>query len=781
MTRDRTLSPLDQLPARHEPLAKAKPFLMPRGGPNDTHTILPPEKENRKIGFKEEILVTEIENRFYLNDFPEDDEEGSYEIEIVDDDGDADFYLEIVDGEVFYVFETEDDISLESEGGSLDADGNPQSHQHDDKADNQHRSHPAKDEEEDINDQLNSSMFINFEDMMLAPDLDASDNNQENAGPPMEISFEPEPETMEDLNQGSQFMDLDNFMESSEEEEEEEEEETPQEGKSSGPKAEVEEESANKREENLRMMSEETLLLMDDDAEPESPPKRSSEALAIEQEESQEQYPVSVHEKAVSPIIPAKPQSDSAKVTDSRPVAPSRKASLTLDEKKVMADLKDGPKTSGSRMSSAGKSFEKVTVSTAPQSAEAKEVLTKQKVVNNAVISTESTTARMVRERSYTDASPEPSSPSKQSNDDDHMYSSPVQSSPTKTKSILKCNPASPVKTPRKDRNKPKKSTKTFSKTYVRADQLDGEHRVYTWAKPDWTNKKQELRPTGRAEALRKGKLEAPITFFPKKPVNEGLDSDADMGELVKKAMKAGSQATSIFGPKKNLKVSVNGAKLREGKDIVKPITKATVLRQPENINKVANPGVLKPTPTGEEVRKGATLAAPVTFPTLKYDDTNQIANPKVLRKGVQPAPKKQYEWSKPDWTKKAHLRNTPVGEAVKKGADLQGPITDAPQVRRRKSFDTLSVDSSDSGRSDEAIAPPRRGKRIVPPRTASMPSSTRSTDSGELSGASQRSSGSQEDSATNSYEIERLRKEKEQKERRERLARMARSWQNEE
>ena len=407
---------------------------------------------------------------------------------------------------------------------------------------------------------------------------------------------------------------------------------------------------------------------------------------------------------------------------------------------------------------------------------------TKPKPAANAVINTESTTARMVRERSDSESSPiaaqesspEPSTPSKQTNDEE-MYRSPVQSSPTKTKSILKCNPASPVKTPRKDRSKNKKSTKTFSKTYVRADQLDGEHRVYTWAKPDWTNKKQELRPTGRAEALRKGKLEAPITFFPKKPVNEGADSD--MEELVKKAMKAGNQASSIFGPKKNLKVSVNGAKLREGKDIVKPITKATILRDPENINKVANPGVLKATPTGEEVRKGATLAAPVTFPTLKYDDTNQVANRNVLRKGVTPAPKKQYEWSKPDWTKKGHLRNTPVGEAVKQGADLQGPITHAPH-RRRKSFDNSSVASSDSGRSDEAIAPPRRGRRVVPPRTASMPTSNRLE---EISGLSQRSSDSKEDPGISSYEREKLHKEKEQKERQERLARMARSWEHEE
>ena len=55
-------------------------------------------------------MIQEIENRFAYS-YPEDEDDDSYEIEIVEDDGDADFYLEIVDGEVFYVFETEDDIS----------------------------------------------------------------------------------------------------------------------------------------------------------------------------------------------------------------------------------------------------------------------------------------------------------------------------------------------------------------------------------------------------------------------------------------------------------------------------------------------------------------------------------------------------------------------------------------------------------------------------------------------------------------------------------------------
>jgi len=99
-----------QFPRYRESLAEAKPFLMPGFQEDEVIEILPSEKANKKIRFDEQILIQEIENRFAYS-FPEDDDDDSYEIEIVEDDGDADFYLEIVDGEVFYVFETEDDIS----------------------------------------------------------------------------------------------------------------------------------------------------------------------------------------------------------------------------------------------------------------------------------------------------------------------------------------------------------------------------------------------------------------------------------------------------------------------------------------------------------------------------------------------------------------------------------------------------------------------------------------------------------------------------------------------
>lgn len=673
MPADRMLAALNELPSFNEPLKKAIPFLMPLGGPNDTHVTLPPEKENRKIRFQEEILVTEIENRFFLNDFPEDDDEGSYEIEIVEDDGDADFYLEIVDGEVFYVFETEDDISLEEDEFEMELD---------------HDNQQAKD---GLTDQLNSSMFnINLEDMM-APDLEESEHNKKESpeGPPMEIAC-----MMESFNQSGHFGDgdLENLMEPSEEDQSEKVDATP-----SNPLDDImEEEPEPPRSKNHRLVSEETLVLMEEE--------------------------------------PAKP-SASVIVNDNKPLS---------------AD----PKPAG-QATTTTTSWEKN-------------------------INTESTTARLVQQPQQSDdpsasqttglSAGEPSASG---------YSSPTPGSPSRTtKSILRCNMPSPVKKPKKaTRPKEKKATKTVSKTYVRADQLDGEHRVYSWAKPDWTTKNTQLRRTGRAEKLREGKLEAPITFFPKKPVNEGLkEVEVDTEAMIRKAMNA--KSVSFFGHKKNLKVSLNGSKLREGQDIVKPITKATVRVESAHLNKVANPGVLKSTATGDQVRKGATLAAPVTFPKIKLDHTNRVANKNVLKnKGVETATKKQYEWSKPDWMKKPQLRMTAIGEAVKQGADLQGPITQAPHTRR-KSFDGNDFSSSgslssDAGRSDEAVVPPRRGRR-APPRATSLPSSN----------ISQISAISDEDSTdccdVNSYDGERLKKENELSERQQRLARMAQRWQNE-
>jgi hypothetical protein len=117
-----TLKPLVDQPKYTLDLAKPRPFLVPSfdGEPVE---VLPSEKANRKIRFDEATYICEIENRFHPALFPEnkgrsdgEDDAENYEIEIVEEgDDDADFYLEIVDGEVYYVFETEDDISVDSD------------------------------------------------------------------------------------------------------------------------------------------------------------------------------------------------------------------------------------------------------------------------------------------------------------------------------------------------------------------------------------------------------------------------------------------------------------------------------------------------------------------------------------------------------------------------------------------------------------------------------------------------------------------------------------------
>lgn len=106
-----------------EHIADARPFLMPdEENEGAVVEILPPEKENRKIMWADEIHICEMPNRRQLGlitDEEDDEDDSSYEIEIVEDDGDADFYLEIVDGEIFYVFETEDDSDEDMEDASV--------------------------------------------------------------------------------------------------------------------------------------------------------------------------------------------------------------------------------------------------------------------------------------------------------------------------------------------------------------------------------------------------------------------------------------------------------------------------------------------------------------------------------------------------------------------------------------------------------------------------------------------------------------------------------------
>jgi hypothetical protein len=111
-----------EYPRYQQELAQPKPFLVPSFD-NEVVEVLPSEKQNRKINFDEAVYVMEIENRWQMMEVEELEDDDSYEIEIVEGTGgaagsgstedDADFYLEMIDGEIFYVFETEDDISVD--------------------------------------------------------------------------------------------------------------------------------------------------------------------------------------------------------------------------------------------------------------------------------------------------------------------------------------------------------------------------------------------------------------------------------------------------------------------------------------------------------------------------------------------------------------------------------------------------------------------------------------------------------------------------------------------
>jgi len=108
-------------PIFSQQLAPPKPFLV-LSFDDEIVEVLPSQKANQKIAWDENVVVVEIENRYELEEYADDgSEEGDYQIEIVEDGSDADFYLEIVDGEVYYVFETEDDLlSCDSDCSSVD-------------------------------------------------------------------------------------------------------------------------------------------------------------------------------------------------------------------------------------------------------------------------------------------------------------------------------------------------------------------------------------------------------------------------------------------------------------------------------------------------------------------------------------------------------------------------------------------------------------------------------------------------------------------------------------
>ena len=557
---DGPLAELRTLPFYYEPLKKPRPFLVPAEG-DQVIEILPAEKENRKIKFQEEILVTEIEDRFFHYGYElEEEEEEAYEIEIVEDDGDADFYLEIVDGEVFYVFETEDDMSEDSMDELLSGD------------------------EESAASSFESSMHSGTSDFsdaydladLVAPNLDGTDGEDRNPAMLQEIPFPDEiklnkqpsldDETSE-INQADFILDMED------------------DGMDGGSEIEIPEAA-----------------------------KKDMERHSADKE---------VRRKKREGKKQAPPESSEGSMSSSSSSSSSSTTSSSTKSKKQEAGLIPQVPAIETTQESGGEPFAKDTAKPAP---------TRQPSMSPP-------------------PSPVGTPPTSPDGGTSSLNGSLAHMSPTsRGKSILKTNVPSPLAETqkivcKKDGAKSKKPG--ITKTYVRAEQFDGEHRVYSWQKPAWTQGDQ-LAPTEQGEKVRQGgNLAGPITHVGKEANEDGSSSpnasgkgvEVDKEEILRRFV-SGEIGGGLMSNtrQRKLKLSVNGAKLREGGDIVKPITKATVFRTPNDINHVANPGVLRPTPK-----------------------TNKT---------------KEYTWAKPDWTQGRKLKSTNKGAAIKEGADLQTPIT---------------------------------------------------------------------------------------------------------
>ena len=186
----------------------------------------------------------------------------------------------------------------------------------------------------------------------------------------------------------------------------------------------------------------------------------------------------------------------------------------------------------------------------------------------------------------------------------------------------------------------------------------------YQWEKPEWA-KKSKLKSTAAGQAVKKGAdLQAPITQAPHLKENKSAAEDGSKPKLKPR------EATGV-GQKKDIG-----------------------WEKPEWAKK----SKLKSTAVGEAVKKGADLQAPITqAPHLKKnassDEEGGVPATRKLKKPSVPAAaqKKNIGWEKPEWAKQNKLRSTAAGEAVKKGVDLQGPITHAPHIKKDTQAEVMS------------------------------------------------------------------------------------------
>lgn len=325
-------------------------------------------------------------------------------------------------------------------------------------------------------------------------------------------------------------------------------------------------------------------------------------------------------------------------------------------------------------------------------------------------------------------------------------------------KGILKPSLPSPTKKPKKKAPKKDKKEKTFTKTFVRVSDFDGEHRVYSWEKPTWTSK--ALKSTGKGDDIRKGgSLANPITDAAQliqkgqvkweKPEwalgdqSERDDTESSLNAKEELIRKIQDGSMNLPGRHKvgRLKLSINGSILAEGGDLVKPITKATIIKKPANINYIANPKILRATPGGSKLWKGENLAAPVTEATTgkgKYtwekpswaqqSKLNRTNSGAQVKNGKDPAisptsAQKKTQWQKPDWAKNCRIgrsksddfdektkeyswekpswvntqlkKTSEKGALVKQGESLAKPITKLPQMAKDQAKRNVPSDRS--------------------------------------------------------------------------------------
>ncbi|EEC45203.1 predicted protein [Phaeodactylum tricornutum CCAP 1055/1] len=611
---------ISTFPRFDDKLAPPRPFLVPSFD-GEIVEILPSEKANRKIRFDETVHICEIENRFAYGDYPADDEEGSYEIEIVDEnDDEADFYLEIVDGEVYYVFETEDDISVEDD------------------------SYETEDEDDaESNDGPIQSLQLAIANMQI-PDFDGdvcvmADNveiekvGEDDNGYSEDSLGESQHPTIEEIN----IKDTDEVIELEEN------------------NGEYEEKVASKIVSLSIHTKEEPLSSLD----------------------SSIRIPT-----AATPDINLKTDTLEARVQDEDLMNNTDAIEIFIGKKGPIAaaQLEEaGQSISGSDHEKANENND---TPISPQAGVAPGATASPlSSIRCPVLATPNHTPK----RSIGADAPD----------------SPVKGIPpaSPVKSILRACPESPRKAPKK---KPKarevstKREKTFTKTYVRAETFDGEHRVYSWAKPDWTQE-TKLKSTGLGDRIRNGgNLANPITFPKKKPANADLVEEeyeqVNKEELIRR-IKDGHSAPGVKLPRylrgqSKLKISVHGARIRDGGDLVKPVTMATTTKKSYEFQKPEwTQKKLNETEIGKKVKSGADMQQPVTMATTqkKYSwEKPSWTKQRSLRslgssdgeEAASEIEKKIYTWEKPRWAKEKVLGTTGKIRKIQDGGDIVKPIT---------------------------------------------------------------------------------------------------------